>query len=80
MFYFVSGIIVGLFVLINGIIKFKENKLLCLMSTLCGLGLTTSGVLGIILKDLEFVFIISLIVFAATYIIYSLIAFKKVKK
>ena len=80
MFYFVTGIIVGLFVLANGIIKFKENKLLFLMSTLCGLGLIASGVLGFIFKDLEWVFIISLIVFAAAYIIYSLIAFKKVKK
>ena len=51
MFYFVCGIIIGLFVLANGVIKFKENKLLFLMSTLCGLGLIASGVLGIILYE-----------------------------
>ena len=80
MFYFVSGIIVGLFVLINGIIKIKENKLLFLISSISGLGLISSGVLGIIFTNIEFVFIILLIVFAAIYITYSFIAFKKVKK
>ena len=80
MFYFVTGIIVGLFVLINGIIKIKESKILFLVSFLCGLGLISSGVLGFIFKDLEWVFIISLIVFAAAYIIYSSIAFRKNKK
>jgi hypothetical protein len=80
MFYFITGIIVGLFVLINGIIKFKENKLLFLMSTICGLGLVTSGILGFIFETKEFLFDILLIAFAAIYIVYSLIAFKKVKK
>ena len=80
MFYFITGIIVGLFVLINGILKIKENKVLFLVSLLSGLGLISSGVLGFIFKDFEWVFIISLIVFAAAYIIYSCIAFRKNKK
>lgn len=77
MFYFVTGIIVGLFVLINGIIKFKENKLLFMMSTICGIGLISSGVLGFIFVKQEFLFDMLLIGFAAIYIIYSVIAFKK---
>ena len=48
MFYYVTGIIVGLLALVNGILKFKENKMVFIVSTICGLGLVTSGVLGFI--------------------------------
>lgn len=80
MFYFTTGILVGLFVLINGILKFKENKILTLVSSISGVGLITSGILGFIFKDLEFVFNLCLVGFAGLYIVYSLIAFKKNKK
>ena len=80
MFYFVTGIIVGLLALINGISKFKENKIFFMVSSICGVGLITSGILGFIFEKLEFVFIISLIVFAATYIIYSVVLNKKNQK
>ena len=43
MFYYVTGIIVGLLALVNGILKFKENKMVFIVSTICGLGLVTSG-------------------------------------
>ena len=80
MFYYVCGIIIGLLLIINGFIKFKENKILFLMSIFCGLGLSSSGVLGFIFEDLEFIFIILLVAFSLIYIVYSLIAFKKKKK
>ena len=79
MFYFITGIIVGLLVLINGIYKIKENKILFLFSLISGLGLITSGILGFIIKGKDFIFYILLVSFAAIYIIYSLIAFKKKK-
>ena len=80
MFYFVTGIIVGLLALVNGIFKFKENKMFFTVSTICGLGLIGSGILGFIFEKLEFFIIIALIVFAAIYIIYSVILNKKSKK
>ena len=80
MFYFVTGIIVGLLALINGILKLKENKLFFTISSICGLGLITSGILGFVFEKLEFFIIIALIVFAAIYIIYSFVLNKKSKK
>ena len=80
MFYYVTSIIVGLLALVNGIFKFKENKMVFIVSTICGLGLVTSGVLGFIFEKLEFFVIIALIIFVAIYIIYSVVINKKNKK
>ena len=77
MLYFVTGIIIGLLVLINGIYKIKENMQIFIVSTICGLGLISSGILGIIFEKIEFFIILSLIVFAAIYIIYSVVLNKK---
>ena len=51
-----------------------------IVSTICGLGLVTSGVLGFIFEKLEFFVIIALIIFVAIYIIYSVVINKKNKK
>lgn len=80
MFYFVTGIIVGLLVLINGVYKFKENKQIFVVSTICGIGLISSGILGFIFEKIEFFIIISLIIFAAIYILYSVVLNKRIKK
>ena len=80
MFYYVTGIIVGLLALVNGILKFKENKMVFIVSTICGLGLVTSGALGFVFEKLEFFVIIALIIFVAIYIIYSVVINKKNKK
>ena len=80
MFYYVTGIIVGLLALVNGILKFKENKMVFIVSTICGIGLVTSWFLGFIFEKLEFFVIIALIIFVAIYIIYSVVINKKNKK
>ena len=79
MFYFICGIVLALIVLINVISKFKQNKVYFIVSDVCGIGLITSGILGFIFKDLEFIFVMLLVGFSAIYIVYSLIAFKKKK-
>ena len=46
-----------------------RNKILFLVSSISGLGLITSGVLGFIFKELEFVFCLCLLGFSLLYIV-----------
>ena len=73
MFYNITGIIVGLFVIISSIILVKGNKkvsLINVVSFISGFGLLTVGIVGFFIpKDYEFITQVFLLIFVGIYCI-----------
>ena len=74
MFYYISGIVVGVLILINTFmsLKRKDEKLLTIiLSFVASIGLISSGVIGFILpSNLEFISILLLAFFALGFLLY----------